>query len=112
MDFLKTPFVNDPPSIVWEAFRNLYPDKQCTCAYDDIEEQTGKFGATVFLDDEGIFVYVDSGLKIEDAAEVLAHELAHVAVGAEEDHNEKWESAFEAIYEEYERISSERFDET
>ena len=26
---MESPFLNDPFSLVWEAFHNLYPDKEC-----------------------------------------------------------------------------------
>lgn len=38
-----------------------------------------------------------------------AHELAHVAVGVEHDHDEVWQEAFDKIFEEYNRIGSQMF---
>ena len=102
-------FDNDPFAMVWQAYRNLYPSRpapsvEWTTIDDEDQETAGSWGYTVFTDDGEVFVYVSCDLKVMDAVEILAHELAHVAVGAEEDHGEKWEEAFEAIFNEYNRI--------
>ena len=53
---------------------------------------------------------VQSAHRFEaDAVEVLAHELAHVAVGIEHDHDEVWQEAFDKIFEEYNRIGNQMF---
>lgn len=109
-------FDNDPFAMVWQAYRNLYPGRPCPsvewCHIDDADPETGKaWGYTVFTDDGEIAVFVSCDIKVQDAVEILAHELAHVAVGAEEDHGEKWEAAFEAIFQEYNRIGAEMADE-
>lgn len=108
---MESPFVNDMFSMVYRAFKNLYPDKECECWWDVIDEKEGNkgaFGVTVF-GDGGIHVIVDVRLRAADAVEVLGHELAHVAVGGNEEHGEEWEKAFYAIYEEYERVADEFF---
>lgn len=55
-------------------------------------------------------VFVTPNIPVCDCAEILAHELAHVAVGVEEDHGEKWEKAFDSIFSEYNRIADELFE--
>ena len=68
------------------------------------------FGETVFPDDESVpIVSVSACLSIKDAVEVFAHELAHVAAGKESGHSEAWEAEFQKIFDEYNRIGSERF---
>ena len=52
---------------------------------------------------------IDPTLRVVDAVEVLAHELAHVAAGAKEDHGEKWTAAYDAIKAEYDRITEGMF---
>lgn len=37
---MQTPFENDTFSLVWQAFKNLYPDKDCKCYWDVIGEKT------------------------------------------------------------------------
>lgn len=67
------------------------------------------YGLTDFADDGSVAVFVKPSLEVADAVEVLAHELAHVAVGVEHDHDEVWQEAFDKIFEEYNRIGSQMF---
>ena len=110
---MKTPFNNDIFALIWEAFKNLYPDKECICYWEprisDAEDGKECFGLTDFGED-GVYVFVKPTLPVADAAEVFAHELAHVAVGIEHDHDQAWEEAFDAIFQEYNRIGDERFE--
>ena len=109
-------FDNDPFVMVWQAYRNLWPGSpapsvEWTHIDQDDEEVGDSFGYTIFTDDGEIAVFVSCDIPVVSAVEILAHELAHVAVGAEEDHGEKWEAAFEAIFQEYNRIGAEMTDE-
>lgn len=102
-------FDNDPFAMVWQAYRNLWPGCPAPavewCHIDENDDETGgALGYTVFTDEGEIGVFISCDLKVMDAVEILAHELAHVAVGAAEDHGEKWEAAFDAIFQEYNRI--------
>lgn len=67
------------------------------------------YGLTDFADDGSVAVFVKPSLEVADAVEVLAHELAHVAVGVEHDHDEVWQEAFDKIFEEYNRIGNQKF---
>ncbi len=108
---METPFKNDIFSMIWKAFKNLYPDKDCLCFWDpmirDSEDGAPVYGLTDFGDDGQITVFVKSSLTIENAAEIFAHELAHVAVGVGHDHDDVWEKAFDDIFCEYNRIGEE-----
>lgn len=110
---MENPFANDPFSLVYQAFRNLYPGKKCEVFWEpkirDGENGEKLFGLTYFEKDGSIAVLVDPGLKVSDATEVLAHELAHVGAGIEHDHDEVWEKAFNSIFLEYNRIGEELF---
>ena len=104
---MESPFANDPFSMVWTAFRNLYPIKACECWYDQHNDDKHKeeYGFTEFYEDgtsPTVVVFAEHSISIQ--VETLAHELAHVAVGIEHDHDEVWETAFEAIFQEYNRI--------
>lgn len=104
------PFENDPFGVIWEAFRNLWPDAVCTVGWDgSIRDENGEpvAGVTVFEDGAAPHVAVNPSLEVWDATEVLAHELAHVAVGIDEQHGEKWRAAFDAIHAEYDRLVQE-----
>lgn len=102
------PFDNDPFATVWEAFHSLWPDADCTISWvGDIkdEDNTTVWGVTSFEEDDDIpSVVISSSLKVSDAVEVLAHELAHVAVGIDAGHGEAWGNAFDAIFKEYMRL--------
>lgn len=112
---MESPFVNDPFAMVWQAFKNLYPGKDCEVQWqpriedDELPEQG--YGFTEFRDDGSILVVVDASLQVSDAVEVLAHELAHVAVGIESEHGAVWEAALKAIFQECNRIDEEMFGE-
>lgn len=113
MSALVSPFKNDPFALVWKAFENLYPGKKFEAYWDsmirDEEDGAPVFGLTDFADDGTISVFVKPDLEVNNAVEIFAHELAHVAVGAEHDHDEAWEAAFDAIFQEYNRIGDELF---
>ncbi|MBE6954479.1 MAG: hypothetical protein E7449_01030 [Ruminococcaceae bacterium] len=106
--FLLSPFGFDPFALVWLAFKNLYPDKDCSVYWEpeirDAEDGSEVFGLTNFGDDGTIDVFVKPTIGVLDAVEVLAHELAHVAVGVEHDHDSVWDDAFEAIHQQYNQI--------
>jgi predicted metal-dependent hydrolase len=104
-------FENDPFVNVKEAFERLYPDfnYKIFLTSEKIENEGEKkaYGATIWPDDEDIAViFISTELKIMDAVEVLAHELAHVAT-PKEDHSKAWKEAFEKIHIEHERICDE-----
>ena len=52
---MESPFVNDPFAIVYQAFKNLYPDKDCEIMWQPVEmkdeEGKGYVGLTTFADD-------------------------------------------------------------
>ena len=109
---MESPFKNDPYALVWIAFKRLYPDKTCVCEWvpgfgktEDGEHDA--LGLTTFVDDGSVVVMVSSELNVGDAIEIFAHELAHVAVGADVDHDQTWQSAFDAIFEEYFKVAKE-----
>lgn len=61
---MKNPFLNDPFAMVWQAFQNLYPDKNCDVYWDPNlqPDEAGKpvYGVTVFNDDGKVLVFVDA----------------------------------------------------
>lgn len=108
---METPFKNDPFAMIYQAFKCLYPDKQCEIWWEPNppDSDEGAYGATDFPDDSGLpQVFIFSDYPVAQQAEILAHELAHVAVGVEHDHDGAWDAAFEAIKTKYERIASEK----
>lgn len=112
---MESPFINDPFAMVYQGFKRLYPDKECEINWEprEITGEDGKkcVGVTTFTKDGSIVVDISVKIPVADAVETLAHELAHVAVGEKEGHNEKWEKAFDAIHEEFDKIGVEMFGE-
>ena len=109
-------FDNDPFAMVWLAYRNLYPGRpspsvEWTHIDENDPDAADAYGYTVFCDDGEVRVFISCDIPVVAAVEILAHELAHVAVGKDEDHGEKWEAAFEAINKEYYRIGEEWYGE-
>ena len=106
---MKNVFNNDPFYIVYTATKNLYPKEIEKVSgiywYPNLEDEGNKvYGITDFLNDNKVVIYIDPQLSVENAVEILAHELAHVVAGVENEHNKKWEEVFENIHKEYEKI--------
>lgn len=105
---METPFLNDMFALVYQSFHNLWPDKKCSIWWEPEIRQTedGKapMGLTDFGDDGTIAVFVSPDIPVRHAVEILAHELAHVAVGVDADHGSEWEKAFDAIFDEYNKV--------
>lgn len=110
---MESPFANDPLPVVYRAFKSLFPDKECIIFYGVKEEdERGEegHGYTFFPDDGSkpeVVIFSENDTNVQ--AEILAHELAHVAVGQEHEHDQVWEDAFDAIHTEFCRISDEMF---
>ena len=107
-------FENSPFGLINRAFKNLYPEKEYkACIEPDITDDQGEkaYGITIFYEDETPIVAISAELAIKDAAEVFAHELAHVAAGEGAGHGKEWEEAFDKICREYQRIGEEMFKE-
>ena len=110
---MKTPFKNDPFSLIYQAFERIFQEKQCEIWWgmpDDVKEGERAYGVTNFPDDgTAPTVFVSPDYPVSQQAEILAHELAHVAVGQVHEHDEVWDGAFEQIQKEYKRILGELF---
>ena len=103
-------FQNSPFEILDKAFKNLYPDKSYIAFIDvDMKDESGGkvYGCTQFNDGDTPIIFIDASLSIQNAVEIFAHELAHVAVGANEGHGELWGKSFDEIQSEYNRIGEE-----
>ena len=105
-------FENCPFAMLDIAFKRLFPNVKYTARYDvDIKDADGDkaYGLTNFSTDGEIAIYVDADLKIQDAVEIFAHELAHAGVGSEHGHDDIWQDAFDALFDEYNKIGYEMF---
>lgn len=107
-------FDNCPFGILDIAFKRLFPGIEYTAIFypslQDDESREKVYGFTDFSDDGEITICVDSDLTINNAVEIFAHELAHVGVGAEHEHDAVWEKAFDDLFNEYNNIADELFE--
>lgn len=106
-------FENSPFGLINRAFKNLYPEKEYkACIEPNIIDVQGEkaYGVTIFFGNDLPIVAISAELAIKDAAEVFAHELAHVAAGEGAGHGKEWEEAFDSIFREYQRIGEEMFE--
>lgn len=108
-DAMPAVFINDPYRVIYQAFKELYPNRECEILFDYNVETTDTHervkGVTIFPDDGSIpQIRIDCEQTVDQISEVLAHELAHVAVGKPEwddaslDHGEDFIKALDAIY--------------
>ena len=105
-------FENSPFELINKAFKGLYSGKEYrACIEPDITDDQGEkaYGITIFYEDETPIVAISAELTIKDAAEVFAHELAHVAAGEGAGHGKEWGEAFDNIRREYQRIGEKMF---
>lgn len=105
-----SPFSNDPFAIVAQAYKNLY--NKPFLAYYDQHESIGhneEYGFTTFRKGETPVITIFADHSVNVCVETLAHELAHVAVGVEHEHDAVWEEAFDKIFAEYNRLGDEMF---
>lgn len=107
-----SPFHNDPFAMVAQAYKNLY-NKPFLACYDqhEIAGHTEEYGFVTFQEGEIPMITIFADHSVNVCVETLAHELAHVAVGAEHKHDAVWEEAFDKIFAEYNRLGEEMFGE-
>lgn len=109
-------FINNPFDTLMEIMKEHYPNAKCDI-YIGQSMTDGKenLGCTLFpeehLSGDVPVVEIHFSLSLENATEILAHELAHVIVGYEGDHGEEWERVFSHIHEEFQRKLDEQFSE-
>lgn len=104
---------NSPFEMLDMAFKRLFPNVNYTAYFEPNirpdEHGEKVYGLTDFADNGEITIFIDTDLSINNAVEIFAHELAHAGVGVGQDHNEKWEKAFDDLFNEYNSIGDEMF---
>ena len=110
-----SPFRNDPFVRVCEAYKRLY-NKPCEIYWDqhinNDPKHENEYGYTIFPSDNTIpEIYIFAEHSVNICIETLAHELAHVAVGVEHEHDSIWDEAFEKIRKEYDKIGTMWFED-
>ena len=113
--------INDPITMVAEAFEALHPGVKYEAAYSpDIRDETGTIVCSCITfpsEEDGPdavpVILLNSQTGIEVAAEAFAQELAHVALGPDSlEHGPEYDAAFKQLGAKYKEIAEERFPAT
>lgn len=103
----------NPFDLVIEAYETLY-GKPCLVQFVEgmYNGEGDPWGCTEFVEGKSPRVSVDVRCPFHAAVEVLAHELAHVAVGdggcsESEEHGDDWSDAFTLIHQRYNELALE-----
>lgn len=113
-------FENDPANLVAEAFAELYPDaKYEALLAPSILDPNGQIVVSCISfpneqdgPDAVPVIAVNSQAGVEVAAEALAKELIHVALGPDSlDGGEEYDKALKVLTDKYNAIASARFPE-
>lgn len=115
---MNNPIINDPITMVAEAFEALHPGVKYEAAYaPDIRDDAGTIVCSCITfpsEEDGPdvvpVILINSQAGIEVAAEALAQELAHVALGPDSlEHGAEYDAIFNALGEKYKEIAEKRF---
>ena len=117
---MNNPIINDPITMVAEAFEALHPGVKYEAAYSpDIRDGDGTIVCScITFPGEGDgpdavpVILLNSQAGIEVAAEAFAQELAHVALGPDSlEHGPEYEATVEQLATKYKELAEERFPE-
>ncbi len=101
--------LNDPFQLLIEVIKELYGDIKAEVQFAPVDEGAGY---TEFPDDGSIpLITISVEIPFHATIEIFAHEIAHVVVGIENEHNEKWEKVFSDIHEHYTKKIEQKFEE-
>lgn len=109
---MQSPFENDPFCMVFEAFKELYPEKAESVRASWNPDMNDCFGRTSFEDGEPFLIELNANEPVEAQVEVFAYQLAHVVAGIEAEHGKEWIEAFFRIYHKYEELREKMFPES
>ena len=107
-------WVFNPLEMVCEIALDIFGEINCEIAFGKVKGRDKKETAwTMFPDEEGkpFEIVIDAEADFEQITEALAHELAHVIAGEDENegHGEEWMAVFERIHQEYIKRCEELF---
>jgi Zn-dependent peptidase ImmA (M78 family) len=97
----------NPLQDIIDCAEKIAPNIECIVQFDPTMgegENKAPYGETCF-DEENTIISINGNIPISISLEILAHELAHVIAGEADEHGDKWESAFQAILEEYNKAA-------
>lgn len=112
MELLKSPFLNDPSSLVAQAFAEIYPSEEYEAILVDkitAEDGTEMVGCTTFPDDGTLpLIEVAGHIPAGAVPEVLAHELAHIVTVGDE-HGPEWKKSLRGYLQQIQRACDRSF---
>lgn len=109
---MKHPFENDLFAIMYDTFSKMHPhhpDFYTQWALSD-EFADDDNGYCEWRDDGTIVISISMGNTVEEALEVFAHELSHVAVGYDHDHDDDFNSEYENLMDAFTARLAQEFD--
>ena len=118
---MNNPIINDPITMVAEAFEALHPGVKYEAAYaPDIRDDAGTIVCSCITfpgEEDGPnavpVILINSQVSVGVAAEALAQELAHVALGPDSlEHGPEYNEAVKQLGAKYSEIAEERFPDT
>ena len=109
---MQSPFENDPFCLLFEAFKELYPEKAGNFQAIWNPDINDGFGRTGFEVGRPPLIELNANEPVVIQTETFAHELAHAAVGIEAEHGKEWREAFDKIHDRYEKLCEELFCES
>lgn len=92
---------SDPVTELLKIFEKRYPDKNATLVLAGDAEKRGNLGETYFGDDGKVFIQINIEQTLPQILDIVAHELAHLAAGPEEDHGDKWQGIYDWLFNEW-----------
>ena len=106
---METPFKNDMFSMMYQAFLNLYPGKECEIWWQQEipsrHDGYKTFGECSYCMDGKVYIDISINQTVSEAVESFVHELAHVALGEENpSHDTEWETVKNRIIDEYNKM--------
>ena len=109
---MQSPFENDPFCLLFEAFKELYPEKAGNFRATWNPDINDWFGRTGFEVGRPPLIELNANEPVVIQTETFAHELAHAAAGFEAEHGKEWREAFDKIRDRYEKLCEELFCES
>lgn len=106
-----TPFLNDPFIVVAEAYKRLWNKPYIAVYAQHQPDNEDSYGLTACPDTGVPIITIFAEHTINDQIETFAHELAHVAVGIEHEHDHVFRAALLTLKAMYSQVYDEMLGE-
>jgi len=102
---------DNPFTDILMCFQRMYGSIECYIQFDpSLPKGIGKtMGDIVFpFDGSAPVISISSKISVDNAMEILIHELAHLKCGPMENHGKEWTKTFKAIVKQYNKETKEK----